>query len=870
MKVRLWSWRRHREEELDEELRSHLEMAVQDRLERGETLEEAEAAVRREFGNVGLVKEVTRETWGWVWLEQLLQDLRYGLRSLRRAPGFTVVTVLTLALGIGANTAIFSVVYGTLLKPLPYRDAQRVLTLWQNDLRAGKDRDDVAPANFVDWRERVKSFEEISALEPYSHNLMGEGEPEAFKSWRATEGFFRVMGADALYGRTFLPKDHVPGGPEAVVLSYGLWQRRFGGDKELIGRPLLLNGRPHTVVGVMPPEFDFPPGRELWAARAITERERQNRGSSFWRVVGRLKPGVTAEQARAEMESIAAQLAQEYPQTNGAIKVTIVPLREQLTGHIRPALLVLLAAVGLVLLIACANVANLLLARGMERRREFAVRNALGAARSRLLRQLLTESFVIALIGGACGVLLSRWLIDLILAFMPEGVLGVSRLSLDWRVLCFALGATLVTAILFGLFPSLQFSRPDLADALKETQRTATGGAAGLRVRNVLVVAEIAIALVLLIGAGLLVRSFMQLLRVDPGFAADRVAALEVHVWGRYRTPEQRRNFFNEAIERLRVLPGVEGAGAVSSLPFVPTDINTPFDIEGRPAPTDGAGPSAYAITATTDYFHAMNIPLRQGRFFSLTDREDTTPVVLVNKTMARRYWSGESPVGRKISITERGERTTCEIIGVVGDVRHEGLDSEPRAEFFLTHAQDPSGSMIFVVRTKGEPQQILQAAKNEIWAINKDIPFSRAVTMNQLVMKSLGERRFTLLLLGSFAALSLVLAAVGIYGLISFTTVQRTHEIGLRVALGAGRADIMRMILKQGLRLALAGVGVGIIAAYVLTRFLREMLFGVSVTDPATFILPSLLLCCVALIACYVPAWRATKVDPMIALRYE
>ncbi|HEY9282790.1 MAG TPA: ABC transporter permease, partial [Pyrinomonadaceae bacterium] len=822
------------------------------------------------FGGAERVREECRDARGVRPLEDLWQDLRYGVRAMWKSPVFTFVTVLTLALGVGANTAIFSVVNGTLLRPLPYGDAGRVMTIWQNDLKAGKDGDDASPANFADWRERAQSFEEMAAVEPYGHNLTGQGEPEAFRSWLASEGFFGVMGTAALHGRTFLPEDHRPGAPPAVVLSYGLWQRRFGGDAGLVGRPLLLNGRPHTVVGVMPPEFDFPAGRELWAARAVTERERRDRGSSYWQVVGRLRPGVTVEQARAEMDSIAAQLAREHPQTNGAIRATVVPLGEQLTGHIRPALLVLLAAVGLVLLVACANVANLLLARGMERRREFAVRSALGAARSRLVRQLLTESFVLALAGGACGVLLSRWLLDLILAFTPEGLLGVGRLGLDWRVASFAAGATALTAVLFGLLPSLQFSKPDLAGALKESQRTAAGGGPGQRVRHALVVAEIATALVLLVGAGLLVRSFVELLRVDPGFAAGRIAALEVHVWGRYRTPEQRRNFFNEATARLRALPGVEGAGAVSSLPFIKMDSNMPFDVEGRPAPPAGEGPSAYAITATADYFGAMDIPLREGRLFSPADREDTTPVVLVNETMARRHWPGGSPVGQRISFGEGEERTTFEIVGVVGDVRHDGLDSRPRSEFFLTHAQDASGSMLFVVRAQGDPQMILQAAKREIWAVNKDIPFSRAVTMNQLVSKSLGERRFTLLLLSSFAALALLLAAVGIYGLVSFTTGQRTHEIGVRVALGARPRDITGMILKQGLWLALAGVGAGLVAALALTRFLRQMLFGVSATDPATFALPALLLCCVALIACYVPARRATKVDPLVALRAE
>ncbi len=803
-------------------------------------------------------------------MRTLLQDLRYGFRLLRKRPGFTFVTVFTLALGIGANTAIFSVVNATLLRPLPYGQPERVMAIWQNDLKGGVEREDVSPANFLDYRARNQTFEEMAAIEPFSHSLTGEGEPESFKSWLVTEGFFRVLSTNALHGRTFLPEEHLQGGARAVVISHGLWQRRFGGDPSLVGRQFVLNGQPHTVVGVMPPEFQYPEGRDLWVPRVARERDAQVRGVTYLRTVGRLKPGVTPEQARADMSRVAEGLAQEYPQTNGAMGVTVVPLPEQLTGHIRPALVVLLAAVGLVLLIACANVANLLLARGLERQREFAVRTALGARRGRLVRQLITESFVLALTGGICGVILSRWLIDLILAFTPEGLLGARQVVVDARVLAFAFAAAVLTALLFGLLPSLQSSKPNLTGALKEGGRTGAGSSSRQRLRHALVVAEIAMSLVLLVGAGLLMRSFVRLLSVDPGFAADRVAALEVHVWGKYRTPEQRRAFFDDTLSRIAALPGVEAAGAASSLPFIQMDSSAPLTIEGRPAPAPGEEPSAYYITATADYFRAMNVPVREGRTFAPTDSEEARTVAVVNETMARRYWPGESAVGRRFTVEWDEQPTTIEIVGVVGDVRHRGLDAEPRPEFFLPHAQDSSGSMIYVVRTNIDPQTLLPSVKGAVWAVNKDIAFDRAVTMGQLMTKSLGERRFTLLLLGSFALLSLALAGVGIYGLISFSTSQRTHEIGVRLALGAAERDIFKLIIGQGMILTLAGVGLGVVVALAATRFISGLLFGVSALDPATYAAVALMLSAVALLACYVPARRAMKVDPMVALRYE
>jgi predicted permease len=804
----------------------------------------------------------------------LMQDLRYSLRLLWKKPGFTLVAVLTLSLGIGANTAIFSVINGVLLRRLPYKDPERIVTLWQNNIKQGVARDDVSPANFLDWREQNQTFEEMSVIEPYSHSLTGEGEPESFKSWLVSDGFFKILGTNALIGRTFLPEEYQPGKGQVVVLSYGVWQRRFGGDKSLVGRQLTLNGRPQTVIGIMPPGFEFAGStveREVWAPRATRPSDKQDRGSTYLRVIARLKSGVTLAQAQGDMTALAARLSQEYPQTNSEMGVTLVPLPEQLTERVRPTLIVLLAAVGFVLLIACANVANLLLARGAERQREFAVRAALGAGRTRLIRQLFTESIVLAGLGGVGGLLLARWGNDLILAFSPGGLLRGDQMSLDARVLLFALGISLLTAVIFGLIPSLQFSRPNLNEALKEGGRSVTGSFARHNLRNALVVSEIALALMLLIGAGLLVRSFVRLLQVDPGYATEKVAALEVHVWGKYRTPEQRRNFFNETLLKISTLPGVEATGAVSSLPFVQMDSSTFFTIEGRPLPAPGQEPSAASMIATPDYFRAMNIPLRGGRFFNQFDKEDAAPVALINETMARRYWPGEDPTGKKINIPDYDDKlVTHEIVGIVGDVRYKGLDSNPRPEFYVPHTQSPSGSMIYVVRTASDTAALLPAIKNQIWAVNKDIAFDRAVTIEQLLTRSLAERRFTLLLLASFSVIALLLASVGIYGLISYTTSQRTHEIGVRIALGAQTADILKLILRQGMTLTLCGVALGLAGAFLLTRFLQSMLFNISATDPLTFAAIPLLLALVSLIACYLPARRAMSVDPMVALRHE
>ncbi|MEW6732718.1 MAG: ABC transporter permease [Acidobacteriota bacterium] len=797
------------------------------------------------------------------------QDLNYGLRMLIKRPGFTIVAVLTLTLGIGASTAIFSIVNGVLLRPLSYPDAERIITLWQNNLKEGVPRDEVSPANFIDWQEQNQICSEMASAEHYTHSLTGEGEPESFRSWLVTKGFFRILAVNALYGRTFLDEDYQPGNEYVVVISYGLWQRRFGSDPNLVGKKLLLNSQPHTVVGIMPAEFQFPPGKQLWAPRIIDEDDRRARGSGYLQVIGRLNPEVTVAQAQENMNAIAARLAQQYPKTNQDIGITVLPLPERLVGQVRRSLLVLLGAVGFVLLIACANVANLLLARAAERQKELAIRVALGAGRYRLIRQLLTESLSLALIGGIGGVLLASWSVSGIKALNPANLPKLEQINVDGQVLGFALAVSVLTALIFGLAPAIQFSNLDVQKSLKDSGQRATGSVMRRRLRHVLVISEIALALVLLIGAGLLVRSLSQLLQVDPGFAVNKGLTLEVHAWwGQNRVPEQRAAFFAQTLDQIAALPGIKAAGAVSALPFHDDqiEIKSSFTIAGRPTPMPGEEPGTYVTIATPDYFTAMGIPLQQGRFFTKFDNADATPVVLISQTMARRFWPDEDPVGKKITIRSKMR----EIIGVVGDVRHNGFDSELRCELFLPHLQAPTGSMTYIVQTTVDPLTVLPAVKNAIWAVNKEQPFSSIATIDQLVTQSLAERRFNLLLLGCFATIALLLAMVGIYGVMAYSVTQRTHEIGIRLALGAQTSNVLKLVLGEGMLLTLIGVGIGLTAALALTRLMASLLYGVSATDPITFILLSLLLASVALLASYVPARRAMKVDPMVALRYE
>jgi len=804
-------------------------------------------------------------------MQTLLQDLRFGIRLLGRRPSFTVIAVLTLALGIGANTAIFSVVNGLFLRALPYRDDARLVTLGQSNRQTGAAREGVSPANFLDWREQSQSFEAIAAAEQFGFTLTGDGEPEALRGWVVTKGFFEILGANAIVGRTLLPQEYEPDNAQVVVLSYGLWQRRFGGDPQVIGRQLNFNDQIFTVVGVMPPEFQYPylPGREIWAPRVNRPSDPQMRGGSLFRVIGRLKAGVALERAQQEISTLAAQLSRQYPQTNTDVGAVVVSLREQLFGRIRLALYVLLGAVSLVLLIACANVASLLMVRATERQREFALRAALGAGRGRLRQQLLTESLLLALPGGLGGILLSSWLIDVMIALSPS-TLPLSQIQLNLNVLLFALGISVLTSLIFGLAPAWQASRIDLQMALKDGGRTETAGRGRRRLRQALVVAEIALALIVLVGAGLLVRSFRALLQTDPGFTPDQGLEFEIQL-GR-RPAAERIVFFDQVLEKVAALPGVQAVAVSSALPFHDNQVPllTAVRLADRPAAPGGNEPTAYMIRVTEGYFRALGVPLLQGRLFNQGDRGEAAPVVLVNQTMARRHWPTESPVGRKISFTASGQNMMAEIVGVIGAVRPTGFDSEPRPEFYLHYPQSPAPLATLFVRTANDPVALLPVVKEKIREVNPNQAFLSVYTVAQLVDKTIAERRFNLLWLGAFAVLALVLATVGLYGLISFSTAQRTQEIGVRMALGAQAGDVLKLVIKEGLTLAMIGVAVGLAAAAGLTRLMQSLLFGVDAADPLTFAVIAGLLLLVALLACYLPARRATKVDPMVALRYE
>jgi putative ABC transport system permease protein len=803
-------------------------------------------------------------------MDALLQDIRYAARMLLKSPGFTAIAVLTLMLGIGPTTAIFSVIDTLMLRPLPYPHADRIVTLWQNTARDRSARDEVAPGNFLDWRERTTVFTQMAAVDPYAYSLITpDGRPEAVFAARVTEGFFDILGIEAHRGQLLSPEHHRPRAGNFAVITYGLWQRRFGADAALIGSSISLDGEPFVIVGVLPPDFDLgmqqdvPGERSVWVARQEEGWERRERTSGWWSVIARLKPGVSLEQARAELSRVAGGLATELRVTDAAIGATVAPLQDHLVSGARTALLVLLGAVALVLLIACANVANLLLARGTERAREFAVRAALGAERGRLVRQLLTESVMLALLGGALGVLLAFWGVELIKAVAPGDVPRIHAVDVDARVLGFALAVSLLTAVIFGLAPAAQGWRPELQSALKSARTTVTS--ARLRLRSGLIVGEIALALTLLVGAGLLLRSFAAILAVDPGFKKEGVVALQVFAWDRRDALSQRVRFFEETEQRIGALPGVRAVGAVTAGPFTASDIG----IRRRLTLDGGDSMQVFVNHATPGYFQAIGIPVVRGRAFEESDRVGSRYVALINETARRVSWpNDEEPLGRRIRVGDA--KTEFEIIGVVGDARLRSLEAEPRPEVFLAQRQTGWASMTYYVRTTGDPAATLEAAKRAIWAVDPLQDFYQTATLENLMATTLAPRRFSLLLLGTFAVMALVLAAVGIYGVISFLVTRRTHEMGIRLALGAQPRSVVGLIVRHGARLALAGLAVGLAGSWIASRALAGMLFGVGSRDVATFGGAAVTLLVVALIAAFLPARRAARVDPMVALRAE
>lgn len=858
--------------ELTEEVSSYVEMLTEAKMKEGMNEPDARRAALVEVGGVEQVKEEVRASRTGFGVETFLMDLRYGMRSLLKKPGFTLTAVIALALGIGANTAIFSVINGVLLRSLPYANPERLVILAERHITSTESKNVVSPGNFRDWADRNSCFEQLAILSNAGGaNVTGSGrEPEEIGIQVVTPSFFSVLGVPPLLGRVFSPDEGTRGRNPVMILSHQFWQSRFGGDPEIVGKqPLTLNGTNYEIVGVMPAGFEFlNTNARGWAQTDIDPAVNYRAATGrFMQAFARLKPGVTIQQAQAEMSELAKRLEKEHPDFNGGWSLSLVPLHEAVVGEIKPILIVLLATVAFVLLIACANVANLLLARAAARQREFALRAALGAGRLRLVRQMLTESVLLAVMGGLLGVLLAYWTIAVLIGYAPDNIPRVHEIAVDLRVLAFTFGISLLTGVLFGLIPALQTSRPDLNDALKGGSRASAGGRSRI-FRNVFVVAEVSLALVLLIGAGLMIRSFMRLQAVEPGFNPHNLLTMRLGLSSKkYEKPQEVVGFFREAQQRLATLPGVQAVGAINYLPLTGPAGATDFKIVGRPEPSPGEAPSTELRVVTPAYFSAMNIPLLKGRMFDEHDGRDSR-VLVINETIARRFFPDDDPIGKHLVINWETDEVD-EIVGIVGDSKETALDQEPRPAVYWPHTRAASSKMALIIRASGDALRLSAAAQTEVRALVPDQPID-VRTMESVVSESIARPRFNTLLLTIFAAVALVLASVGLYGVMNYSATQRTHEVGIRMALGATRADIMRLVVGNGMLLTMIGIGIGVVASIGLTRVMQSFLFGVAATDAVTFIAVSALLIVVALIANYIPARKATRVNPVIALRYE
>ena len=870
--------------DLDEELRSHIEMRAADNLAAGMSPANARYEAQKRFGNTALLKEDTRNADIVGWMDVAARDFRYALRMLQRSPGFTAVAVLTLALGIGANTAIFSVINSVLLRPLPYHDPGSLVMVWETNSQHPKPHNTVSPPNFLDWQSRNKSFSDIAYIADVRNNLTGNGDPEEVVVQAVSANFFSVLGVNPLLGPGFTPENGQAGHDNVVILSYGLWKDRFTGDPAIVGKSILLNGKPQTVVGVAPQNFNWfikdgsltGAKPRLWSPFVFPQSFRDHKQiGRFLTVAARLKPGVTAAQAQTEMTAIAAQLEHEYPGFDGHWGVNVVPLRQQISGELRPALLILFGAVAFVLLIACANVSSLLLARAASREREMAIRTAIGASRWRIARQLLMESLLLAVIGGGIGVALTVLGTNALLAASPQNLLDLPSVSIDLRLMAFAAAATLLAGLLFGFLPSYVSAHSQISQTLREGGRGSSTGKRRRFARSAFVVAQLSLALVLLAGSGLLIRSFIRLIGVHPGFDTAHLLTFKVSLpQSKYGTDKLCMAFFQQLLARVGAVPGVRSVTMENYPPLTGLGAATGVHLLSQPQLALMDLPVANVRVVGPEYFSTMSIPLRAGRLFSEQELAEEKHVAIINQAFADKYLNGVNPLGQKAviymkSLQESGNHPS-EIIGVVGDVRQMGLDVAAEPNVYWPMPELVYSGMTILVRTSGDPLSAVSAIHTELQQLDREQPMASVATMEQLLADSLSRARFTMLLLGIFAAVALLLAAVGVYGLIAYSVTQRTQELGIRIALGAQRRDVLRLILRHGTRLTLLGLALGIAAALAITRLLASLLFGISATDPLTFAGVAALLAFVALLACFIPARRATRVDPIVALRYE
>jgi len=862
------------DQELTEELRAHVDLLTDQKIREGLEPEAARRAAVLEVGGVEQVKERVREVRMGRPLEDLSQDLRYALRGLRKHRAFTAVAVITLALGIGANTAIFTVINTVLLKPLPYESPDQLLVLTEtvSDRPAG-----VSYQNFVDWRNQNTVFDNVAALRPReSFNLTGAGEGERLQGRLVSANFLSILGIKPIRGRDFLAEDDQPSAIPVAIISHALWQRRFGADENTVGRQLTLNNQQFTVIGITPPNFTFEGDADISVPIGLSAERFKLRGKDPGiTAFARLKQDTSIVNANAELNTIAARLEQQYPDTNTGRRVRIESLRESVVGDVRQTLLTLLGAVGFVLLIACANVANLLLTRSAGRRREMAIRTALGAGRMRILRQLFTESTVLALAGGVVGLLLAIWGTSLLAAYIPEGIPRMNELRVDGSVLAFTFGASLLTGVFFGLAPALQSGKTNLTETLKEGERNSSPS--HNRAGKLLVISEVAMTLVLLVGAGLLVKSFWRLSQVDPGFDSRNVLAMQISINARPEEGPRVDNFLSGLQQRVQELPGVQSVSVSNGLPFEGANF-PPLVLEGKPAPAPGQDPSGVLYIVSTHYFKTMGIDLVGGRVFSTEDRKETPQVALIDEVFARQYFPNEDPIGKRFKLNTPGAESH-EIIGVVRHVEHLSLEGRTAntPEFYFNFDQLPLATLPryvrrvnLLVRTTVEPLSLAGPVRTQISALDKNQAVFNVRTMEQALAQSVAARRFSMILLAVFAILALTLAAVGIYGVISYSVAQRTREVGIRMALGARTIDVLNLVVRDGLKLVLIGIAVGLAGALLLTRLMTTLLFGVTATDAVTYVTVALTLIFVALIACGIPARRATKVDPLVALRFE